>query len=255
MPTMKITFAGFLIAFIAASADASSFIVISQVYGGGGNSGSTLRNDFVELFNRGTPVTLTGWSIQYASANGSTWDVTPLNISLSPGQYYLIALAAGTGGTVNLPSAQATGSTNLSATAGKIALVNSTVPLSGTCPPAETIVDFVGYGSANCAETASAPGLTNTTALMRGSNGCADTDLNLTDFSTAAPAPRTASTPRIDCGVVTLTGSNTNLVPQGASSTPGAFAPAPLIFSPTSLRAAVTKPCSRSIIFRHYPPS
>ena len=29
-------------------------IVISQVYGGGGNSGATLTNDFIELFNRGT---------------------------------------------------------------------------------------------------------------------------------------------------------------------------------------------------------
>ncbi|MGI9066076.1 MAG: hypothetical protein ACR2HX_06695 [Pyrinomonadaceae bacterium] len=31
----------------------SSTIVISQVYGGGGNSGATLKNDFIELFNRG----------------------------------------------------------------------------------------------------------------------------------------------------------------------------------------------------------
>jgi hypothetical protein len=32
----------------------SATIVISQIYGGGGNSGATLRNDFIELFNRGT---------------------------------------------------------------------------------------------------------------------------------------------------------------------------------------------------------
>lgn len=29
-------------------------IVISQVYGGGGNAGAPYMNDFVELFNRGT---------------------------------------------------------------------------------------------------------------------------------------------------------------------------------------------------------
>ena len=47
-------------------------VVISQVYGGGGNSGATYRNDFVELFNRGAePVSLAGWSIQYASATGA----------------------------------------------------------------------------------------------------------------------------------------------------------------------------------------
>ena len=49
-------------------------IVISQIYGGGGNTGATLRNDFVELFNRGNaPVSVTGWTVQYASASGATW--------------------------------------------------------------------------------------------------------------------------------------------------------------------------------------
>src|SRR4051794_10638611 len=76
-------------------------IVISQVYGGGGNSGATLRNDFIELFNRGaTAVDITGWSIQYASSAGSSWSRTNLTGSIQPGQYYLIQEAAGTGGTV-----------------------------------------------------------------------------------------------------------------------------------------------------------
>jgi uncharacterized protein len=35
-------------------AAASPDIVISQVYGGGGNSGAQYTHDFVELFNRGT---------------------------------------------------------------------------------------------------------------------------------------------------------------------------------------------------------
>ena len=48
-------------------------LVISQVYGGGGNSGATLRNDFIELFNPGgASVTLTGWSVQYTSSAGTT---------------------------------------------------------------------------------------------------------------------------------------------------------------------------------------
>src|SRR5689334_13261168 len=54
-------------------------IVISQVYGGGGNSGAPLKNDFIELFNRGSaPVDITGWSVQYASATGTTYQVTAL---------------------------------------------------------------------------------------------------------------------------------------------------------------------------------
>jgi len=40
-------------------------VVISQVYGGGGNSGATLKSDFIELFNFGsTSVNLSGWSLQ-----------------------------------------------------------------------------------------------------------------------------------------------------------------------------------------------
>src|SRR5437660_8465415 len=43
----------------------STGIVISQVYGGGGNSGATLKNDFIELYNRGTTaVNASGWSVQ-----------------------------------------------------------------------------------------------------------------------------------------------------------------------------------------------
>src|SRR5918999_3730527 len=72
-------------------------VVISQLYGGGGNNGATLRNDFIELFNRGSqPVSVTGWSVQYASSGGSTWQVTPLTGTIAPGAYYLVQEAAGT---------------------------------------------------------------------------------------------------------------------------------------------------------------
>ena len=40
-------------------------VVISQVYGGGGNTGATFTNDFIELYNRGSaPVDVTGWTVQ-----------------------------------------------------------------------------------------------------------------------------------------------------------------------------------------------
>ncbi len=78
----------------------STTIVISQVYGGGGNSGAPYTNDFIGLFNRGqTPVSLNGWSVQYASATGTgAWTATNLtNVTLQPGQYYLIQEAGGYG--------------------------------------------------------------------------------------------------------------------------------------------------------------
>jgi len=78
---------------------ASTTVVISQVYGGGGNAGATFKNDFIELFNRGgAAVDLTGWSVQYAATGGSSWQRTNLSsVSLNPGQYYLIQELAGAG--------------------------------------------------------------------------------------------------------------------------------------------------------------
>ncbi len=171
-------------------------IVISQIYGGGGNAGSTFKNDFIEIFNAdGATVNLSGWSVQYASAAGTTWQVTALNGSLAPGQYFLIQESQGAGGTTNLPAPNATGNIAMSATAGKVALVSSTVALSGGCPVGGAIVDFVGYGTgsggATCFEgTAAAPTLTNTTADFRRNNGLQDTDSNTADFVTGAPNPR-----------------------------------------------------------------
>ena len=79
-------------------------IVISQVYGGGGNSGATFTHDFIELFNRSSsPVSLAGWSLQYASATGSfsasATQITELPaVTLAPGHYLLIQQAQGHGG-------------------------------------------------------------------------------------------------------------------------------------------------------------
>ena len=202
----------------------STGVVISQVYGGGGNAGATLTNDFIELFNRGTsPVSLNGWSVQYASSAGTTWAVTPLsNVTLQPGQYYLIQEAAGAGGTTPLPAPDATGSTAMSATTAKVALVNSTVALSGACPAGATIVDLIGYGAASCFEGTAVAVLTNTTAAVRNNGGCAETDNNSTDFTVTAPNPRNTNDDLNSCsGSTNPSGAgaaNPNAVPPGSSS-------------------------------------
>ena len=166
-------------------------VVVSQVYGGGGNSGATLKNDFIELFNRGSaPVSLAGWSVQYAAATGSTWQVTSLTGVLQPGHYHLVQEAQGTGGTTNLPPSDATGAIPMSATAGKVAVVSSTTALSGACPIGGAIVDFVGYGGANCSETTPTATLSNTTAAVRKNGGDTDTDNNAADFAIGSPNPR-----------------------------------------------------------------
>lgn len=197
---------------------ASPNIVISQVYGGGGNVGATYTHDFIELFNRGAaPVSLAGWSVQYASATGtgnfgsSSTMITELpNVTLAPGQYLLIQEAQGSGGTTPLPTPDVTDATPIAmgAAAGKVALVNTTTPLgcnggSTPCSAAAlaTIVDLVGYGNANFFEGGGpAPTLGSTTAAIRAGNGCTDTDNNAADFSADAPNPRNIASPLNPCG-------------------------------------------------------
>lgn len=188
---------------IAGAAQAQ--VAVSQVYGGGGNTGATFRNDFIELHNNGvTPVDLTGWSVQYASSTGTTWQRTNLSGSIAAGGYYLVQQAAGTGGTTNLPTPDATGTIAMSGTAGKVILVNNQTTLSGACPTGAAIIDIVGFGSAaNCSETAPTAAPSNTTSILRGGNGCTDTNNNSTDFTTGTPNPRNSASAVSVCGAST----------------------------------------------------
>ncbi len=224
-----------LVAFPTQSVQAiSTTVVISQVYGGGGNSGAQYQNDFIELFNRGTTtVSLAGWSVQYTSATGtgnfgsSTTLITPLLGSLGPGQYMLVAEAPGTSCSglpcgSPLPTPDVTDSTpiNMAAGGGKVALVNTTTPLgcnggSTLCSPATlaTIVDLIGWDGANFFE-GSGPGPTtsNTTAAFRVMGGCQDTDNNSADFTVGAPNPRNTASPLNVCPI--------DIAPSVSSTTP-----------------------------------
>jgi VCBS repeat-containing protein len=200
----------------------STSVVISQVYGGGGNTGATYKNDFIELYNRSSsPVSLVGWSVQYASATGTSWTPTNLSGSIAPGSYYLIQEAAGTGGTTNLPTPDASGSIAMSGTAGKVALVNSTTLLSGSgCPIGPTVVDFVGFGTtANCFEGSSpAPAPSNTNADIRANSGATDTDSNSADFTAALANPRNSSSGGPAAPSIT-TQPQSQTIPYGGTAT------------------------------------
>jgi DNA/RNA endonuclease G (NUC1) len=192
---------------------ASAQVVISQVYGGGGNSGAPVKNDFIEIFNRGTsPQSLAGWSVQYASTAGSSWQVTNLTaVSLAPGQYYLIQEAAGAGTQPNLPTPDATGTIAMALGAGKVALVSNTTALTcgatNNCPGIAAIVDLVGFGAGTSSFEGAGPTgtLSNTTAALRASSGCTDTNNNASDFAVGAPAPRNTATALHTCTATTPT--------------------------------------------------
>lgn len=203
-------------------------IVISQVYGGGGNSGATLKNDFIELFNRGTaPVDLSAWSVQYASSTGTSWQKTNLTGTLQPGHYYLIQQAQGSGGTDNLPTPDATGTIPMSGTAGKVALVNTQTALTGSCPTTDASVqDLVGFGSAsNCFEGSGPTGtLSNTTAALRADGGCTDTNSNAADFTVGTPTPRNTASPTQTCsGTPSITITSASPLPNGSVNLPYSF--------------------------------
>jgi hypothetical protein len=180
---------------VPATATPSTGTVINEVYGGGGNSGATYTNDFIELTNRGTaPASLDGWSVQYHSSSATgAWQVTALSGSIAPGAFYLIAESQGAGGTTPLPPAQASGTILMSATGGTVALVNSTAALtcsdSASCQAAS--VDLVGFGTAAISEGSPIAGASNTDSVQR--KDSADTDNNSADFSAAEPTPAAAN--------------------------------------------------------------
>ncbi|VXB41511.1 ExeM/NucH family extracellular endonuclease [Nocardioides sp. AX2bis] len=167
-------------------------LVISEVYGGGGNSGATFTHDFVELYNpTDAAIDVDGLSVQYRSGTNSGAGVTPLTGEVAPGGYYLVQQAQGSGGSTPLPSPDATGTQAMSGGSGIVALVEGTEPvtLSPTAPTGGSLVDLVGYGSATVSEgDVDAPGLTNTTSASRDADGT-DTDVNGADFTAGAVAP------------------------------------------------------------------
>jgi Lamin Tail Domain len=203
---LLLAFLAALLFFPAAARAGASDAVVSQIYGGGGNAGATFRNDYVELFNAGAAtVDLSGWTVQYATATATTWQTTPLSGTIAPGHYYLVELASNSDVGAALPPADATGTSNLGGTSGKIALVRGAAAITcgasaGSCSADPLVEDLVGYGSASDFEgTGSAAGLSNTSAALRANDGCTDTGDNATDFAAATPGPRNSASPERSC--------------------------------------------------------
>lgn len=161
-------------------------LLIHEVYGGGGNTGATYTNDYVVLYNNTTnPIDLSGYSLQYGAATGTTYSKLDLSGTIGAKGYYLISLASsGSVGSALPVTPDLSGSLQLSATAGKLALVvngDLIASISDT-----DIVDFVGYGStANEYETAPTANLSSSLSAKRSS--AVDTDDNATDFTVGTP--------------------------------------------------------------------
>jgi len=180
----------------ASSAMASNAVRISQLYGGGGGSGTYLY-DYVELFNNSpVAVSIGGWSLQYGSATGTSFGSSSGNIAnipagatIGPCGYYLVQVgAAGTAGSpLPVTPDLITAGPSMSQTSGKLALINNQIgnnACSGnTSGP--IYVDVVGYGTGTglCYETAPTAILSNALTDVRKSDGIQDTDNNSADFN------------------------------------------------------------------------
>ena len=215
---MKKIFNLLFVAALGISANAQD-VVISQIYGAGGNKGSIYKRDYVVLHNNtANPIDMSNWSIQYAPAKAATgqtpnpWSlaVFPTGTTIAAYGNFLVGLGSnGEGGTFNLPAPDyngiltGTGSIQMSATRGKVVLMktNVRIPKESTYPtPAGDISDYVGYGEAETSEGASAaPEPSNTTAIFRKITSTSplvyqDTNVNSADFGpAAAPAPINAA--------------------------------------------------------------
>jgi uncharacterized protein len=148
---------------------------LSRVFVGGGAEGE--MDDFVELRNRGAgPIDLSGWTLQYASSQGSNWTLTQLSGTIAPNRAFVVAAAA--------LNPDWTARMQFAVGSGKLALVRSTARLQGPCPvDSAELVDLLGYGSTSCSLGSPTPAGTAGAEFVRSNDGCADTRNNAADFS------------------------------------------------------------------------
>lgn len=163
----------------ASVAPAVPDVIITEVYGGGGNSGAPYTNDFFELYNTTQSIVDIGdWSIQYYSATGtglaSNIITIPTGKTIPVNGHFLIQGAGGATG-VALPTPDATGTVNASATGGKVILYTTTSAQTINSSDISSITgneffkDYVAFGTTTVPVwgTAMSAGPSNSTSAIR----------------------------------------------------------------------------------------
>ena len=189
------------LALVASPAQAASTgLVITEVYGAGGNSGANLNADFVELKNvSSAPISLNGKSLQYRSATGTgaANGVATLSGTVPPGEHFLIqtSTASTTNGTALPTPDKVVSGVSMAATQGTVWLAGTTSALSltpGSVVNPADVIDLVGFGGTNTSEV-SPTGLLSTTSSARRTNEDVDGDNNGADFTVGAQTPTACS--------------------------------------------------------------
>ena len=196
----------------------SGSVIITQLYGGGGSTGATYVNDFIELYNTtGSSIDISGWSVQYYSATGTSANAFTLTASstIKPFSHFLIQGASSGSVGSSLPTPDATSTINMSTTSGKVALYNISTAQTLTDATTLTLItgntaymDYVPFGSTSTPVFGSSTvNLSVTTAAIRKfSAGFAYTGNIGNDFNVATPNPRNSGlTTQLISPVSTLT--------------------------------------------------
>ncbi|RPI02057.1 MAG: hypothetical protein EHM64_14655, partial [Ignavibacteriae bacterium] len=198
-------------------AQQANHVVISEIYGGGGNNGGVYNSDFIELHNpTNSAISLDGWSVQYLSSSAASFpmgSVHPISGTIAPKGYFLCQEAAGTGTSQPaLPAPDAVGGLALSGSNGKIALSKGSVAITGYSDP--DLVDFAAYGTSALFEgTGPAPAASNSTSVERKASAAStavtmgiggteefagngyDSNNNSADFIVRTPQPQNSASP------------------------------------------------------------
>ncbi len=198
---------------------AGTGLVISEVYGAGGNSGALYNADFVELYNpTNADIPLTGMHIHYRSGGGGSGG-TPVALTGTVASHanYLIRMSATGANGAALPTPDlAPGSFAMAAAGGQVYLLSQSTAIAttGNQAGASGVIDMVGAVGATSFETAAtSAGATTTLSLNRNGSG-ADTDNNTADFTTAAPSPTAGAPAALDA---TNPGNKTGTVGQAST--------------------------------------
>ena len=217
----------------AEAAPDNSGLVISEVYGAGGNAGAVYNADFVEILNpTGSSVDLLGKYVSYRSSTGSAGgSPVALKGSLPAGGRFLVRMSSTSGSAPAVPAdLVASPAVSMAAGGGQVFLTDNAqaVTATGQMAGRDHVVDMVGLDGATSYEgTGSGPTATATSSAQR--SGGTDTDDNAADFSLAAPSPA-------GCGCFTATnvGSKSIAEIQGSTDT------SPFVYDTATTRGVIT---------------
>lgn len=217
----------------------SNALLISQFQAGGtGNA----NDEFIEIHNvSANAIDLNGHRLVYRSAGGTN-DVGPLALwstptVLQPGQFYLVASTAYTGGvSPNTTYDSGVCACSMGAGGGGLAIRNGAQNTG-------TIVDSVGWGTATNAfvETTVSAAPANSTSQIRAQNGCQDTDNNSADFANSNPSAARNQSITFACS-----GGGSNSLAGSGVGSPSSVAPGGLTLLTVTVTPA-TNPSSTGI--------